>query len=113
MDIKELVEILIAPACMVILAAILNRKDTAFKLQLQTNEKKRLEKETAREEMWLLSIRGNTACMSLCLALADAIKEHHDLEKNEKFQEALDFAKEVKNEQKDYLNKKAVESIAK
>lgn len=40
MDIKELVEILIAPACMVILAAILNRKDTAFKLQLQTNEKK-------------------------------------------------------------------------
>ncbi len=61
MDIKELVEILIAPACMVILAALLNRKDTAFRLQLQSNENKRMEKETAREEMWLLSIRGNTA----------------------------------------------------
>ena len=48
MDIKELVEILIAPACMVILAALLNRKDTAFRLQLQYNENKRIEKEKAR-----------------------------------------------------------------
>ncbi len=113
MDIHAWVELLIAPACMVILTALMNRRDSAFKLEIQKSEQERQEKETAREEMWLLAIRGNTACMSLSLALADAIKEHHDLAGNDRFQEALEFAKEIKNEQKDFLNKKAVEHIAK
>lgn len=68
-------------------------------------------KEQDREEFEVCMIRSTNAAMSLAEATARAVQRIPDAKCNGDMKKALDFAEKVKHEQKDYLNRKAVEKI--
>lgn len=99
MDTVEIIKTFISPVCILILGIYLNKQVT-----------KTTEKEDTKEKMWLLTVRGLTACMSLTLQLAEEITAiHGDVAENEQLEESIVYAKRIKNELKDFINSKAVE----
>jgi len=72
-------------------------------------EKKRAEEhEEAREEMLVLLIKSTRAAIALGEATAHALQRGHT---NGDTESALDYAVEIKREQKDFLAKQGVHAI--
>lgn len=82
-----------------------------FMLYINNQNGKREKKEDEREKMWLFAMKSINACMSLALELAEIIRENHDVEENEAFQEKFEYAKKVKKERKDFMEEKAAEKF--
>lgn len=74
-------------------------------------EKRMDEKEKAREKHEYLVIKGINASMALGEATAEAVQRIPDAHCNGDMHAALEYAKKVKHEQKDFLNQQAVHAI--
>lgn len=74
-------------------------------------EKRMDEKDKAREQHEYLVIKGISASMALGEATAEAVQRIPDAHCNGDMHAALEYARKVKHEQKDFLNQQAVHSI--
>lgn len=82
-----------------------------FAFYIRRMEKKMDEKDKAREEHEFLIIKSINASMALGEATAEAVARIPDANCNGDMHAALDYAREVKHEQKDFLNRQAVHAI--
>ena len=83
-----------------------------FAAYVRKMEKKMDAKEKAREEHEFLIIKSINASMTLGEATAEAVARIPDAHCNGDMHAALDYAREVKHEQKDFLNRQAVHAIS-
>ncbi|HJA81303.1 MAG TPA: serine/threonine protein kinase [Candidatus Mediterraneibacter intestinipullorum] len=74
-------------------------------------EKRMDEKDRAREQHEYLIVKSINASMALGEATAEAVQRIPDAHCNGDMHAALEYARKVKHEQKDFLNKQAVHSI--
>ena len=74
-------------------------------------EKRMDEKDRAREQHEYLFVKSINASMALGEATAEAVQRIPDAHCNGDMHAALEYARKVKHEQKDFLNKQAVHSI--
>ncbi len=80
-------------------------------LLIRNLEKRIDEKEKARERHEYLIIKSVNATMALGEATAEAVARIPDANCNGDMHAALNYAREVKHEQKDFLNEQAVHAI--
>ena len=80
-------------------------------LLLRHLEKRMDEKDRAREQHEYLIVKSINASMALGEATAEAVQRIPDAHCNGDMHAALEYARKVKHEQKDFLNKQAVHSI--
>lgn len=76
--------------------------------KLDKNEKQRKKQEEIREEQEFLMVKGIGAAIALGEAAAIALKNGHT---NGETDAALEYARKVKHEQKDFLTKRGIEAI--
>lgn len=76
--------------------------------KLDKREKKRQEQEAVREQQEFLMVKGIGAAIALGEASAIALKNGHT---NGETEAALEYARQVKHEQKDFLTKRGIQSI--
>lgn len=76
--------------------------------RLEKREKKQEEKEKIREKQEFLMVKSIGAAIALGEASAIALKNGHT---NGETEAALEYAREVKHEQKDFLTKQGIEAI--
>ena len=74
-------------------------------------EKRMDEKDRAKEQHEYLIVKSINASMALGEATAEAVQRIPDAHCNGDMHAALEYARKVKHEQKDFLNKQAVHSI--
>lgn len=79
-----------------------------IKRTIDKNDKKRDEKERAREQNEFLLVKSVRAAISLSEATAHAMQRGHT---NGDMEEALKYAQKVKHEQKEFLQKQALQNI--
>ena len=82
-----------------------------FAAYVRRMEKKIDEKDKAREEHEFLILKSINASIALGEATAEAVARIPDANCNGDMHAALDYAREVKHEQKDFLNRQAVHAI--
>lgn len=68
-------------------------------------------RDTARREYERYQISMISASMALSVAVAEAVQRIPDAHCNGDMHAALEYAKKIKGEQKDFLNKMAIENI--
>lgn len=85
---------------------------TLFAFWIRRFEKHMDAKEKAREEHEFLLIKSVNASIALGEATAEAVARIPDANCNGDMHAALDYAREVKHEQKDFLNRQAVHAIS-
>lgn len=76
--------------------------------KITRHEKKEDERETARRKHEVLAVKGINAAISLGEATADAIKNGHS---NGEIDAALEYARVVKHETKDFLTEQSIKHI--
>ena len=76
--------------------------------KMDKREKAREEKEKVREQQEFLLVKSIGAAIALGEASAIALKNGHT---NGKTEAALEYARKVKHEQKDFLTRQGIESI--
>ena len=75
-------------------------------------EKKMDEKDKAREDHEVLILKSINASIALGEATAEAVARIPDANCNGDMHAALEYARAVKHEQKDFLNRQAVHAIS-
>lgn len=100
----------------VIIAAGIPTAITGFffwtiKRMLEKREKEREYAEQNRQQNELLIIKGIGASLALSEATATAVQRIPDAHCNGDMNAALEYARKVKHEQKDFLYAKAIDSI--
>lgn len=83
-----------------------------FAFYIHRLEKRMDAKEKAREEHEVLILKSVNASIALGEATAEAVARIPDAKCNGDMHAALDYAREVKHEQKDFLNRQAVRAIS-
>lgn len=89
----------------------IQRRDKARDEQEATRLKKSEEREKAREELEFMIVRGNSAAISLAEATARAVQRIPDAHCNGDMKAALEYAAQVKHEQKDFFTQKGIQAI--
>lgn len=79
--------------------------------KMEKREKKREEKEKTREQQEFLLVKSIGAAISLGEATAEAVARIPDAHCNGDMHKALEYAREIKHEQKDFLTRQGIESI--
>lgn len=74
-------------------------------------EKRMDEKEKAREEHEFLVVKSVSAALALGEATAEAVQRIPDTHCNGNMHAALAYARQVKHEQKDFLNRQAIKAV--
>lgn len=82
-----------------------------FAIFVRRMERRMDEKDRARKDHELLTIKSINACMALGEATAEAVARIPDANCNGDMHAALEYARDVKHEQKDFLNKQALHAI--
>ncbi len=78
---------------------------------LKRFEKRQDEKDKARAKHEHLVLKSVNASLALGEATAEAVQRIPDAHCNGDMHRALDYAKQVKHEQKDFLNEQAIKQI--
>lgn len=81
-------------------------KEERAKRQEEVDRRDRARKEYERYQISMVS-----ASMALSMAVAEAVQRIPDAHCNGEMHAALDYAKRIKGEQKDFLTKMAIENI--
>lgn len=105
-----MVEITVAGIIIAVLSAA-SIPSAIFALFVRRMEKRMDEKDKAREQHEFLTIKSINACMALGEATAEAVARIPDANCNGDMHAALEYARTVKHEQKDFLNKQALRAI--
>jgi hypothetical protein len=79
--------------------------------QIKKRDKKQSEREEARKENELLLIKSTGAAIALGEATAMAMQRIPDAHCNGDMHAALEYAKQVKHEQKDFLAKQGINAL--
>lgn len=83
-----------------------------FAAYVRRMEKKMDEKDKAREDHEVLILKSINASIALGEATAEAVARIPDANCNGDMHAALEYARAVKHEQKDFLNRQAVHAIS-
>ena len=78
---------------------------------MEKREKEREKKEAVREKQEFLIVKSIGAAISLGEATAEAVARIPDAHCNGDMHKALEYAREVKHEQKDFLTQQGIEAI--
>lgn len=79
--------------------------------RIEKREKEREKKEATREKQEFLVVKGIGAALALGEATAEAVARIPDAHCNGDMHSALEYAKKIKHEQKDFLTKQGIEAI--
>jgi len=79
--------------------------------RITKREKEREEKEAVREKQELLIVKSIGAAISLGEATAEAVARIPDAHCNGDMHAALEYARKIKHEQKDFLTQQGIEAI--
>ena len=79
--------------------------------RMEKREKEREKKEAVREKQEFLIVKSIGAAISLGEATAEAVARIPDAHCNGDMHKALEYAREVKHEQKDFLTQQGIEAI--
>ena len=79
--------------------------------RIEKKERKADEREDARKELDIVLIKSTGAAIALGEATARAVQRIPDAHCNGDMHNALEYATQVKHEQKDYLTRQGVESL--
>ena len=79
--------------------------------KLDKREKKREEKEKVREKQELLMVKSIGAALALGEATAEAVARIPDTHCNGDMHAALEYARKIKHEQKNFLTQQSIEAI--
>lgn len=79
--------------------------------KMEKREKRREKKEEIREKQEFLMVKSIGAAISLGEATAEAVSRIPDTHCNGDMHAALEYAREIKHEQKDFLTKQVIEAI--
>lgn len=79
--------------------------------RMEKREKKREKKEAVREKQEFLIVKSIGAAIALGEATAEAVSRIPDANCNGDMHAALEYARSVKHEQKDFLTKQGIEAI--
>ena len=79
--------------------------------RMEKREKEREKKEAIREKQEFLIVKSIGAAISLGEATAEAVARIPDAHCNGDMHKALEYAREVKHEQKDFLTQQGIEAI--
>lgn len=79
--------------------------------RMDQREKQREEKEKIREKQEFLMVQSIGASIALGEATAEAVARIPDAHCNGDMHAALEYAKKIKHEQKDFLTKQGIEAI--
>lgn len=79
--------------------------------RIEKREKEREKKEATREKQEFLVVKGIGAALALGEATAEAVARIPDAHCNGDMHSALEYAKRIKHEQKDFLTKQGIEAI--
>lgn len=89
----------------------IQRRDKERDEQEAARIKKAEDREKAREELELMIVQGNSAAITLAQATARAVQRIPDAHCNGDMKAALEYAAQVKHEQKDFLIQKGIQAI--
>lgn len=79
--------------------------------KMEKREKKREKKEEIREKQEFIIVKSVGAAIALGEATAEAVARIPDAHCNGDMHKALEYAREVKHEQKDFLTQQGIEAI--
>ena len=79
--------------------------------RITKREKEREKKEAVREKQELLIVKSIGAAISLGEATAEAVARIPDAHYNGDMHAALEYARKIKHEQKDFLTQQGIEAI--
>lgn len=79
--------------------------------KMEKREKKRENQEKIREQQELLMVKSIGAAISLGEATAEAVARIPDANCNGDMHKALEYARKIKHEQKDFLTQQSIEAI--
>ncbi|GFI46689.1 hypothetical protein IMSAGC019_02008 [Lachnospiraceae bacterium] len=79
--------------------------------RMEKREKEREKKEAVREKQEFLIVKSIGAAISLGEATAEAVARIPDAHCNGDMHNALEYARKVKHEQKDFLTQQGIEAI--
>lgn len=79
--------------------------------KMEKREKKREKKEAVREKQEFLMVKSIGAALSLGEATAEAVARIPDAHCNGDMHAALEYARQIKHEQKDFLTQQGIEAI--
>ncbi len=79
--------------------------------KMEKREKKRERKEEIREKQEFLMVKSIGAALALGEATAEAVARIPDAHCNGDMHKALEYAREIKHEQKDFLTQQGIEAI--
>lgn len=79
--------------------------------KMKKKEKEREKKEAVREKQELLIVKSIGAAISLGEATAEAVSRIPDAHCNGDMHAALEYARKIKHEQKDFLTQQGIEAI--
>ena len=79
--------------------------------RMEKREKKRTEKERVRERQEFLMVKSIAAAIALGEATAEAVARIPDAHCNGEMHTALEYAKRINHEQKEFLTQQGIEAI--
>lgn len=89
----------------------IKKRDDEQKEEEKLRQKKLDEREAQRKEYEVCQLNMTAASMALAEATAQAVQRIPDAHCNGEMHQALDYAAKVKSEQKDFLRRRAVDSL--
>lgn len=97
--------------CFWLLERKIQKRDDEAKAEAERHRKEAEERDRQRKEYELCQLNMTAASMALAEATAQAVQRIPDAHCNGDMHKALDYAAKIKNEQKDFLRKQAIDSL--
>lgn len=97
--------------CFWMLERRIKKRDDEEKREREKREKLQDERERQRKEYELCQLNMTIASMALAEATAEAVQRIPDTHCNGEMRAALEYAQQVKNKQRDFLRRQAVEHL--
>lgn len=97
--------------CFWLIEQKIKKRDDEQRAAEALRQKKSDERDAQRKEYEVCQLNMTAASMALAEATAQAVQRIPDAHCNGDMHQALDYAAKVKNEQKDFLRKRAVDSL--
>ena len=88
------------------------KREAKREKEQEERHKKEAEREKAREELQIHTIQGVSAAIALGEATAKAVQRIPDAHCNGDMHDALNYAIKIKHEQKDFLTRMGIASVA-
>lgn len=87
------------------------KRDEQMRKEAEKREKEQAERDRQRKEYELSQLNMTVATMALAEATAAAVQRIPDAHCNGDMHKALEYAQNIKNEQRDFLRRQAIKSL--